>query len=491
MFDWLRKKPLVTEPKPKNPEGIFSTHALDMETQPFDVDGLMHKLRKENMFKASRVTGAKDDSENGVLAAKLFFGQWGGISEALIGWYANQGFIGAQLCGILAQNWLINKACTMPARDAVRKGYNIVSIDGDDLPPEATKLLKRCDRRMGLNKNMREFVRKGRIFGVRIAMFKVMSTDPQYYEKPFNIDGVTPNSYKGIVQLDPYWVAPELDEAAAAQPDTLHFYEPTYWIINGKRVHRSHLVIYRHADPVDILKPQYIYGGIPVPQMIMERVYAAERTANEAPQLAQTKRTNVWMTNLEAFMADAVEGARRLQQWITFRDNYGIKLGQKDGDEMQQFDTSLADLDAVIMTQYQLVAAASNVPATKLLGTQPKGFNSTGEYEEASYHEELESIQENDLVPLAERHHALSMKSYVMPRLSIAFIETTIAFNPLDTPTAKELADTNLVKAQTGQVLIDSGAILAEEERRRVATDAESGYHELGLDDLTEEDRDA
>ena len=57
------------------------------------------------------------------------------------------------------------------------------------------------------------------------------------------------------------------------------------------------------------------------------------------------------------------------------------------------------------MSQYQLVAAAANVPATKLLGTTPKGFNATGEYEEASYHEELESIQANDLSRLLARHH--------------------------------------------------------------------------------------
>ena len=30
------------------------------------------------------------------------------------------------------------------------------------------------------------------------------------------------------------------------------------------------------------------------------------------------------------------------------------------------------------MTQYQLAASVANVPATKLLGTQPKGFNATG-----------------------------------------------------------------------------------------------------------------
>src|SRR5690606_24277106 len=45
-------------------------------------------------------------------------------------WYANQTFIGYQLCAMLAQQWLISKACLMPAEDAVRKGYEITVNDG-------------------------------------------------------------------------------------------------------------------------------------------------------------------------------------------------------------------------------------------------------------------------------------------------------------------------------------------------------------------------
>jgi len=52
---------------------------------------------------------------------------------------------------------------------------------------------------------------------------------------------------------------------------------------------------------------------------------------------------------------------------------------------------------------------------------------------------------------------------------------------PLDTPTAEELAQTNLMKAQAGQVLIQSGAISSEDERQRLATDKESGYNEIGI----------
>lgn len=481
MFKWLFNKPVeVKTPQPKAKTSLFSTHEFDFPAKRFDLVERVFQLKREQpIFHGDY---AQDDSSDGFPQFKTYNAMANTVSDAVVGWYATQGFIGAQLCGILAQNWLINKACSMPGDDAIRKGYNIVSIDGDELPPEAIKIMKRYDRSMRLTWNMREFIRKGRIFGIRVAMFKVMSTDPDYYEKPFNIDGVTPGSYKGIVQVDPYWTAPMLDGAAASQPDTLHFYEPTWWIINGKKIHRSHLIIFRHAEPVDVLKPSYIYGGVPLSQQIMERVYAAERTANEAPQLAMTKRTTVWLTDMEAVMANSDAAIERLQQWAQYRDNFGVKLGDKEGDEFSQFDTSLADMDALIMTQYQLVAAIAGVPSTKLIGTSPKGFNASGEYEEASYHELLESIQTHDLTPLAERHHQLVMKSFVESQLKLKLnIQTTLNWLPLDTPTAAELAATNLTKAQTSQILIQSGALSSEDERQRIATDKDSGYNELGI----------
>ena len=494
MLNWFRgiksEEVKVEETKPSPRKSLFSTHADEnLDTIKTTVGDLLADIQsKQPIFNPAinprMANVGMDDSSDGYPEFKMYDAGNNSVSNAVVFWYASQGFIGAQMCGIVAQNWLVNKACAMPADDAIRKGYNIVSIDGEELEPDAVKLMKAYDRSMKLEWNMREFIRKGRIFGIRIAMFKVESTDKEYYEKPFNIDGITPNSYKGIVQVDPYWTAPMLDGASASQPDTLHFYEPTWWIINGKKVHRSHLIIFRHAEPVDVLKPQYLYGGVPLTQQIMERIYAAERTSNEAPQLAMSKRTTIWLTDMEAVMADTSSAISRIQQWAQYRDNYGVKLGDKEGDEFQQFDTSLADFDALIMTQYQLVAAIAGVPATKLIGTSPKGFGASGEYEEASYHELLESIQTHDLTPFAERHHQLVIKSFVEPQLGIKIsAETTLNWLPLDTPTAQELAATNLAKAQAGQILVTAGAVSSEEERQRVATDKTGGYNEIGLEE--------
>ena len=59
--------------------------------------------------------------------------------------------------------------------------------------------------------------------------------------------------YKGISQIDPYWITPELGGDAASNPAAVDFYEPTWWRINAKRVHRTHLVIFRNGNLPDVV----------------------------------------------------------------------------------------------------------------------------------------------------------------------------------------------------------------------------------------------
>lgn len=411
------------------------------------------------------------------------------LPEAQLSWYASQGFIGYQMCALISQNWLVDKACAMPAKDAMRNGYDVTVNDGTEVKPEVIEEIRKADKRFGINKHGVEFVRNGRIFGVRVAMFIVDGID---YTAPFNPDGVTAGSYKGISQIDPYWITPELDADSAANPSSQHFYEPTYWRINGKRVHRTHLVVMRNGEVPDLLKPSYMYGGISVPQRIAERVYAAERTANEAPLLAMTKRLTVMNVDTEKALANYSAFQDKMSLWVRLMNNFGVKIiGGKE--TIEQFDTSLADLDAVIMTQYQIVAAASGVPATKLLGTSPKGFNATGEFEEASYHEELESIQSHDLSPLIERHHLLLIRSEIAPKFQMQPFSVELNWRPVDSPTAAEAADINLKKAQTDSALANVGAIDGADIRNRLIADRDSGYNGMEAinDEGTDEDDDA
>ena len=485
MFDWLKKRPPVA-PEPR--QSVWTTDfepAYDPLAWSETLKKSFQKLPSDfKMVNASGEVVAAMDAGNagGSLGNPLALQQpvlaIDTIPYAQLNWYAERGFIGYQTAALIAQHWLVDKAITMPARDAMRHGYELATTDNEGIDPKILDYIKKRDKFFKIKDNCMRLVRFNRMFGIRIALPIIETKDPEFYVNPFNIDGVRPNSYRGISQIDPYWITPELSFQSGADPSAIEFYEPTWWRINGKRIHRSHLIIIKNGEVGDVLKPSYLYGGIPVPQKIAERVYAAERTANEAPQLALTKRTTIMKMDMSKAVANQTKFQQIMEFFALARDNFGVKAIDTD-DEAEQFDTSLSEFSETIMTQYEIVAAASEVPMTKLMGTSPKGgLGSNGDYESESYHEFLESIQEHECAPLIERHHQLLMRSEIKPKFGKDF-ELQVVFNPVDTPTAKEQADINLVKAQTGNALVTSGAIDGIDERTRIIADAKSGYNGL------------
>lgn len=451
--------------------GVFSTHAVRPALDLDQVSDIAFPIKGAHYVDAQ---GRAMDSCVNVPNEGYRFSTRGGVPDNVIGWFLSQSFVGHQICAIMSQNWLINRACKIPAEDATRNGWKIEGVDDVDA-------LEELDKAWDIMRKCQEFARFNRVFGIRIAIFMVENDDKLYYEKPFNIDSVTPGSYRGISQVDPNWCAAEFNEKDTSDPASPTFYEPTYWRIGGKRYHKSHLVVIRYAEVPDLLKPTYLFGGIPLPQLIWERVYAAERSANEGPQLLLTKRMNIIKTDLDTAMADPDAFAEKNRIVAENRDNYGnMNLGLEDSYE--QHETSLGDFDAVCMTEYQLVAGVAEMPATKLIGTTPKGFNATGDYEMGVYRETLATIQEHHCGPLLQRHYMLACKSKAIKG------QVTVVWNPLDEPTEQERATTNLAVAQTRQIYQELGAVSQEQTQKVVESDTTLGYNFEEVEDGDEED---
>lgn len=474
IFDFFRGSEPPKEPQKKpNSDGfLFSTHvAPSVDYHP------EFSIQKQI---------ALDDGNIGTndLPNKLtFFENAQRLPPTVFNWFASQGFIGYQTCAIMAQNWLISKACRMPAEDAAASGWKLngSGVD-DDYDAKLQTRIKILDRKFKVHSHLVRAEYYKRIFGIRIIKFVVESDDPEFYEKPFNIDGIRPNSYRGMVQIDPYWCTPELTSGSVLTPGSLNFYEPQYWRVGNTRIHRTHLVILRGDEVPDILKPSYLFGGVPLTQQIYERVYAAERTANEGPILALTKRLNVQKCDLDLAAQNPEKFFRRIQEQTELRDNLGIKIIGLD-EEYVQHDTQLMDLDSTIMTQYQLVAAIARVPATRLLGTSPKGFNSTGEHEIKTYHEFLKSIQEGGMKDLLKQHYRRLAKSE-LPEIH----NFDVVWNPIDTPTGRELAEINNLKADFYSKLSQVGAIDGQDVRTVIVADPDSGLN--GMEEELPDDLD-
>lgn len=389
-----------------------------------------------------------------------------------LAYYVEQGFIGYQVCAILMQNGMISKACEKPAKAAVKNGYKLSNMD-EELSTE----LHSHDKKFCIIKNLIEYEHFKRGFGIRAAMIRYEGAD---YSKPFNIDAIRKGQYLGISQIDPYWMTPV--DVNTQSPAAMDYYKPKMWDIAGAKIHHSHLIISVTKEVPDILKPTYNYGGIPLTQELYKRVYAAERTANEAPMLASSKRTRIMKTDIVAAMADKSKFDKKIRSISEFQDNYGVLPTGQDED-YSQHDTSLADLDSVIMTQYQLVASIAGIPASELLETTPKGFNATGEGERKSYHATLESIQRDSLEPVLDRHYQALQKHLGKTKIE----DVVILWPELDSPTAVEASTIREADMRTATGYQASGSLSADDVRNSIAADENSGFN---IEPVSDDDTD-
>lgn len=401
------------------------------------------------------------------------------IPDNILKFYGNQFFIGWQACALLRQNPYIDKACTIPAQDAISPDYKISYVENADNKSENDEE-KLAEMKAISDKdfNIKDVCYRANVnkktFGISLVVPVVDGVD---YEKPYNIEAVKKGSYKGMTVVEPYWTAPQLDSNAVSNPMNTGFQEPTWWRMpNGKLVHKSWCIKRCNSELPDILKPTYYYGGIPLTQKIYERVYAAEKVANEAPLLALTKRMLVVDANIENLVANEEEVQKTINMAQYYRDNFSLWFKNPD-DDIKQIDTSLTDFDSLVMTQYQLVACIADMPATKLLKTQPKGFNATGEYEQKDYIQSLQAIQEQDFIPILRMHYELFTKSFYGEAVDLA-----IVFNPIDTPSEKETAEVAKIWSDVDSNYIAAGVMSAEEVRDVRRSQDDSPYSALADD---------
>lgn len=384
-------------------------------------------------------------------------------------------------CAIIATHEFVNRACMIPAEDAIAHGYKVVCSspkhehDNEHDSAEADFLneIKKAADRMGLNESCIRLNYKKKVFGIGIAIpwveFREDYRSPSdstgataySYADPYDPKAVKPGSFKGFAVIDPHWLTYQWDKLSRTDPSYPHFLVPTWIKVGDKRIHRSWVIRAVNSELPDIFKPVYLYGGLSLTQMIYERVWAADKLANEAPLLAMTKRLLIADGNLEQLQSDPARANKFFNAINFFRDNFSIFI-KKPSSNVTQLDTNLSELTPLTMSQYQLVAAIAQIPVTKLLKNVPSGLQATGQYEWDDYAQSLKAIQNNDYTPLCKMFYELYCASNYPEKEDMRL---DIEWNPIDVPKESEVAQMSSQTAQYVSHLINTGLIDIAEGR--------------------------
>ena len=339
--------------------------------------------------------------------------------------------------------WLATRIIDTPAEDMTRAWYTLTG----DIPDEDLEDLKRLEARHSVKQELTDALRWARLYGGCMALM-VIRGDANRLDQPLDPDVLLPDCFQGLLVLDrAMGISPSLElETNLDDPD---YGLPMYYTVDmsvgecsSMKIHHSRLLRFvgRELPRMEMVAENY-WGASELEHIWDELQKRSATSANIAQLVFQANITTLKMSNFGDRMAMGTDTARNavrnmISEENRFRTSYGIQLLSKD-DSMENHSYSFAGLSDVYEAFMMDIAGAAEIPATKLFGRSPQGFQSTGESDLRNYYEMIAGLQERILRPALER---------LLPVMAIScwgFLPEDLGFvfNPLATETPQERAE--------------------------------------------------
>lgn len=401
------------------------------------------------------------------------------------GCFFNTGFIGYPRLAELAQISEYRSVTETTASEMTRQWIEIKSV-GDDDNSEKIKQIEECYEKLNIRDVFRKAIESDGFFGRGQIMIQMKG---QYNDKLGNPLLLTSKTIgkgclEALVPIEPMWTAPA--QCNTTDPTAKDFYKPKSWFVMGREIHHSRLFTLISRPVPDLLKSAYNFGGVSMSQLMMPYVDRWLRTVDSVSDLLHSFSLSGLKTDMSTILSggcdEEVNMTLRAEVYNRFRDNRGLMMLDKDNEEFFQFNTPLSGLDALLAQSQEQLAMPSHTPLVKLLGVTPSGLNASSEGEIAVYYDYIKALQENILRdPLDKVLKLVQLHLFGEIDDSITF-----SFVPLAQMDESQLATIRKSDSDRDVAYIQAGVISAEEVRGRLASDTDSGYNGIDVEDVPE-----
>ena len=362
-------------------------------------------------------------------------------------------------------SWLAKRIIDMPSEDMTRAWYTLST----SLSEEALSDLQRLEARHSVKQEITNAIRWARLYGGSIALM-VIRGEEELRDQPLNPDTLLPDCFQGLLVLDrAQGISPSLE--MVTDLDDPDFGTPAYYTVNVDlpelktvRIHHSRVLRFVGRELPKLEQERESYWGASELEHIWDELLKRSATsANIAQLVFQANITTLKMGDFgEALALGSDIHRQRIQDTIAmenrFRTSYGLQLLSAE-DSMENHPYSFSGLAEVYELFMMDMAGAAEIPATKLFGRSPQGFNSTGESDLRNYYEMISQLQERFLRPALDK---------LLPVMAISCWgmipdDLEIVFEPVMTTSAGERAD--LIDKLSSQVIaaFQAGLITREE----------------------------
>lgn len=394
-----------------------------------------------------------------------------------------QAFIGYAACSNLAQDGLMRAGVETLADEMTRKFVELVSTSDDDESEAVTTLTKALER-FEVESVFNQAAAKTGYFGGCLVFMDFGNNSPEELQTPLALNSVkiAEGSFKGLKIVEPINISP--GQYNASNPLDKNYFEPEYWYILGQRVHSSRFLKFINNEPPLLFKPAYNFFGIPMVQIALDYVADFTGCRNSAARLLRKFSLTIFKTAMDGILYgdDASDINKRLEFFARYRDNDGVMMIDQETEDIVQVNTPLSGVDVIVSQALQLLAAIWRIPAVKLLGISPGGFNATGESDIRGFYDFVASQQKKLFgKPLKTLLTVLQLSE--LGRISGGIKADFVSLWEM---TEREAADIEKIKADKDAVYLDRQVVSQEEVRARIAADPHSGFSGIDVDNVPE-----
>lgn len=291
--------------------------------------------------------------------------------------------------------WLARKVIDIPAMDSCRKWR------GWSADQEQISAIEAEEKRLELQQKLLDALIRARLAGGAALYIGTGHSDPM---KPLSPESVGKGGVRHINVISKRVLqAGELDR----DPESPGYGRPAFYNLSSGtagqlKVHPSRLVILHGAPKPD---PELDTGdgwGDSVLLAISKAIKDADATVGNIASLVFEAKVDV--IKIPQFMAMLSDPAyeeqmlKRLQLAMMAKGINGALMLDAE-EEYEQKQVQFGGMNDLVMTFMQLVAGASDIPMTRLLGQSPGGLNASGESDLRNYYDRVSSGQELVLTP--------------------------------------------------------------------------------------------
>jgi len=359
----------------------------------------------------------------------------------------------SELDALYRTDWLAGKIVDIIPEDMTREWRKFVG----DIEPDSIKILDDEENRLDLRSNFSTAHKYARLYGTAFIVMAI--DDGQTPDKPLEFSRISEGSLKHIKSIDRHRVN-QTEVIPIQDPLNRNFGMPEFYrfVETSTVIHHSRVLRFDGVElPFDEFR-RNDYNSDSVLSRLYDAITNFNTTSDSAASMVYETNVDVLKVNGLFNYLQTADGEKTLRKRLTLTGmlkSFNNMLVLDSSDEFSTKTNTFAGLHELLSKYALFLSAASDIPATRLLGSSASGLNATGVGDMKNYYDTVRAAQISKYKPKLDYFDEIMRLSLGMPE----DMDMSYQFNSLFQMTDKELSEMQKINAERDALYLDRDVI--------------------------------